>query len=381
MANYPDPEGTAAARCTAALLMGLLARGVECRVVCVDRGDSPPPGPAGVIVEAAPSSPRSRAQIRLRRLLRPLGELARGPFADLVAAGAHTADVVHFADLEAAAALGRVQGPALVQFDCLTRRDPRVWNPLRPQGRRSIELLRGEVQTRRRARWLLASSAEVAAQLSATTPHAHVVYAPLALDPAHYRPAASLDSSLVGLIGTARWPPTQEAVVRLLARVWPLVRARRPDARLLLAGDGMDAAHFGAVADAPGVEWRGRVDSAADFLRELGVLLYPLSRGSGAKVKVLEALALGVPVVTTPDGAEGIGARGGLVVETDDQRLADSVLALCEDPPARREAGAAARRTFELHHSPSTAAAAVADVYERMLQNGERNDAIQGPPR
>jgi glycosyltransferase involved in cell wall biosynthesis len=378
MANYPDPEGTAAARCTAALLMGLASRGVECRVVCVDTGDPLPSVPAGVILEAAPSPPRTRAQIRMRRLLRPLGELARGPFAERVEVGARTADVVHFADLEAAAALGRVHGPALVQLDCLTRRDPRVWNPLRLQGRRSIELLRGEVGIRRRARWLLASSPEVAGRLTATAPRARVSYAPLALDPAHYEPAAALDSSLVGLIGTARWPPTQQAVVRLLTRVWPLVRARRPDARLLLAGDGMEPAHFGAIAAAPGVEWRGRVESAADFLRELGVLLYPLSRGSGAKVKVLEALALGIPIVTTPDGAEGVGAGGGVTVETDDDRLATSVIALCEDAQARREAGAAARRAFALHHSPGTAAAAVAELYERMVEAGEQSHPV--PP-
>jgi glycosyltransferase involved in cell wall biosynthesis len=367
MANYPDPEGTAAARCTVALLEGLLSRGVESRVVCVDRGEPSPPGPAGVLVEVAPSPARTRAQIRIGRLLHPLEEFAQGPFAELVAARAADADVVHFADLEAAGALGRVQGPALVQLDCLTRLDPRVWNPVKPQGRRSIELLRGEAHARRRARWLLASSAEVAARLSATAPHAHVSYAPLALDPARYEPAAALDSPLVGLIGTARWPPTQEAVVRLLSRVWPLVRARRPDARLLLAGDGMEPAHFGAVADVPGVEWLGRVELAADFLRQLGVLLYPLSRGSGAKVKVLEALALGIPVVTTPRGAEGVGGGGGLTVETDDERLAAAVLALCDDPGARREAGAAARRTFALHHSPAAAAAVVAELYERML--------------
>jgi glycosyltransferase involved in cell wall biosynthesis len=179
----------------------------------------------------------------------------------------------------------------------------------------------------------------------------------------------------VGLIGTARWPPTQQAVTRLLTRVWPLVRSRRPDARLLLAGDGMEPAHFGAIAEAPGVEWRGRVDSAADFLRELGALLYPLSRGSGAKVKVLEALALGLPVVTTPEGAEGVGARGGVTVETDDERLAASVVALCEDPRARREAGADARLTFAHHHSPPVAAAVVAELYERMLEAGEPDPA------
>jgi glycosyltransferase involved in cell wall biosynthesis len=376
MANYPDPEGTAAARCTAALLLGLASQGIECTVVCVERGDSPTSAPAGVSIETAPSPPRTLAQIRRRRLLHPLGEFARGPFAELVSQRAHAADVVHFADLEAAGALARVHRPALVQLDCVARADPRVWNPLRPQGRRSIELLRGEARVRRQARWLLASSPEVAARLSTGAPHARVAFAPLALDPARYEPAAALDSSLVGLLGTARWPPTQQAVVRLLTRVWPLVRARRPDARLLLAGDGMEPAHFGAIADAPGVEWRGRVASAADFLRELGVLLYPLSRGSGAKVKVLESLALGIPVVTTPHGAEGIGARGGLTVETDDRQLAESVAALCEDRQARRAAGAAAHRTFAEHHSPAKAAAAVIELYERMTRLGPR----RGPP-
>jgi polysaccharide biosynthesis protein PslH len=372
MANYPDPEGAAAARCTAALLMGLASSGVECRVVCAQRDDPLPPAPAGVIVEATQLPSRTVAQIRLGRLLRPLAELDSGRFAELVAERARSADVVHFADLEAAAALERVNRPALVQLDCLTRCDPRVWNPLSPPGRRSIELLRGEVRARRRARWLLASSIEVANQLSATAPHARVAQAPLALDPAHYRPPAQLDSSLVGLIGQASWPPTQQAVVRLLTRVWPLVRARRPDARLLLAGSGMEPAHFGAMADAPGVEWRGRVESAPDFLRELGVLLYPLSRGSGAKVKVLEAMALGIPVVTTPDGAEGIGARGGVTVEADDRLLAESTVALCEDRQARREAGASAHRTFAQHHSPAAAASAVIELYEQMTRSGPR---------
>jgi polysaccharide biosynthesis protein PslH len=143
----------------------------------------------------------------------------------------------------------------------------------------------------------------------------------------------------------------------------------------------MEPAHFGAIAEAPGVEWRGRVESAADFLRELGVLLYPLSRGSGAKVKVLEALALGLPVVTTPAGAEGVGAAGGLLVETDDDRLAASVVALCDDQQARREAGAAARRTFALHHSPQAAAAAVGELYERMLEHAEQGESIPGRSR
>jgi succinoglycan biosynthesis protein ExoO len=110
------------------------------------------------------------------------------------------------------------------------------------------------------------------------------------------------------------------------------------------------------------------VPSATDFLRELGAMLYPLTTGSGAKVKVLESLALGIPVVTTPEGAEGIGGdRGGIVVQTDDRALVEAICGLCEDAEHRRRAGEAAHRTFLAHHAPLPAAKPVLELYERML--------------
>jgi glycosyltransferase involved in cell wall biosynthesis len=311
--------------------------------------------------------PLELARIRWNRLVKPLRTLAGGPFAERLRKRARDADVVHFFELEAAVAIDVVDRPAVAQLDCLTRRDPRSWNPLRAQGRRSIELLRGELDVRRRARWLLVSSEEIRGQLAAAAPHAEVVAVPLALDPSHYTPGATLDSTVAGLIGMARWPPTANAVERLLTRVWPLVLERRPEARLLLAGDGMEHSAFSHLPDLPGVEWRGRVPSAAEFLRELGVLLYPLGAGSGLKVKVLEALALGIPVVTTPDGAEGLGARDGVAVESEDGSIALATVALLEDLSIRRAAGVEAHVTFMSHHTPPIAAAAVVEVYRRML--------------
>lgn len=311
-------------------------------------------------------------QLRLDRLARPLSDLTRGPFAERLRILSRDADVVHFVEAEAAMAMPLVDRPAVVQLHCLARRDPRVWNPLRPEGRISIELLRGECRVRRGARWLLVNSIEVGEPLVAASPHAEVVVAPLALDPSHYLPRATLESSAIGLIGTAHWPPTVHAVKRLLTRVWPLVRQSRPEARLILAGEGMERSTFPDLPDLPGVEWRGRVPSSTEFLRELGILLYPLTAGSGAKVKVLEALALGIPVVTTPEGAEGLGAQGGVAIETGDRQLAEAVLALCIDQSARLRAGEAAYQTFASHHSPLTAAAPVVELYERMLATEPR---------
>jgi glycosyltransferase involved in cell wall biosynthesis len=364
----PLPEGGAAARCAIALLRGLEANGVTCRALAVDAGSaSLREMPADLDVQTVSLAPLSAWQGRRDRLLHPMTALARGEFGARVHELAGQADVVHFVELQAAAAMALVRVPAVVQLHFHTRRDRRIGKPWRREGRDAVELLRAERRVARSASWLLANSPEVSAELAAAAPRARIAVAPLALDERYYTPRAPLEAPVAGLIGSAAWPPTANAVERLLRDVWPRVRERRPDARLLLAGRGMERAAFPALADCPGVEWRGAVPSATGFLRELGVLLYPLTAGSGVKVKVLEALALGLPVVTTADGAEGLGARGGVQIETGDRPIADATVALLEDRDARHRAGAAAYRTFVDHHTPKVAARPVLELYEQML--------------
>jgi glycosyltransferase involved in cell wall biosynthesis len=84
------------------------------------------------------------------------------------------------------------------------------------------------------------------------------------------------------------------------------------------------------------------------------------------KVKVLEAIASGVPVVTTPAGAEGIAPSDGVVVETEPRALASTAAELLRDDQARRERGAAARKTFEEHYSPGPATEPLVELYRRL---------------
>ncbi|NLT07658.1 MAG: glycosyltransferase family 4 protein [Solirubrobacterales bacterium] len=362
------PEGGAAARCGIGLLRGLLDAGLDVEALAADSsGRAPVPPPADLPVEVVPVDHPDPLQHRVERLVRPYSWLARGPFGTRVAERSERADVVHLVGLEAGELLRRVRRPALAQLDCFTRHDRDVGRPWTVEGRTAIELLRAERRTARRARWLLASSAEVAAGFRSLAPGTEVVTAPLALDPAHYRPRAALAAPVAGLIGTARWPPTANAVERLLRSVWPRVLRLRPDARIRLAGRGMAPAAFpGLPTDLPGVEWVGEVESATGFLRELGLLCYPLGRGSGAKIKVLESLALGLPVVTTPAGAEGVVGTGGLSVHVDDEGLAAATAALLADAEARRASGAAAADAFVAGHAPAPAAAPVVELYDRM---------------
>jgi glycosyltransferase involved in cell wall biosynthesis len=273
------------------------------------------------------------------------------------------ADVLHLEEIATAACGDGVRTPSLVHLQYLARRDRAFGPPWRSEFRQVLEFVRAERAAARRHAWLVASSPVVATELRRLAPRAEVVHAPLALDPADYPPAPLDGPPVAGLIGSAAWPPTAAAVHRLLTEVWPALRRLAPDARLRIAGRGTDA-----LADrAPeGVELLGSVPSAGEFLRSLSLLLYPLERGSGMKVKVLESIASGLPVVTTAAGAEGIEAGEGIVVEQEAAALARAAAGLLADESERRSRGSAARSAFAARYSPRVATEPLVALYRRM---------------
>jgi glycosyltransferase involved in cell wall biosynthesis len=119
-----------------------------------------------------------------------------------------------------------------------------------------------------------------------------------------------------------------------------------------------------------GVEIQGEVPSGAEFMRDVSVLLFPPTGGSGMKVKVLEALACGLPVVTNAIGAEGVAANDGVVVAEEDGALARAAVSILRDPHERRERGAAGHRTFQDGHTPEAAAGKLFELYSRMASSG-----------
>ena len=301
-------------------------------------------------------------EARLQRVRRPRGELA-GAFAEHVRAAAEDADLVHLEETETAWCDAGLDKPSLVHLHYLTREDRGLGPPWSRQFREVLDGVRAERAAIRRHRYLVASSPLVADGLRARAPGADVVLAPLSLDPALYRPARLDGPPVAGLIGTAGWGPTAVAMRLLVEDVWPRVRREAPEARLLLAGRGTGQL---GLPEAPGAELAGEVDSARELFQRFSLLLFPLPRGSGIKVKVLEALASGVPVVTTPAGAEGIAATDGVAVHTEPEALAAAAVELLRDEQARRERGAAARDTFEKLYSPLPATEPLIELYRRL---------------
>jgi glycosyltransferase involved in cell wall biosynthesis len=349
-----------------ARLRGLRAHGVDVTAVAARQafalpGD--PPADLGIeVIDVAPNGGGWAA--RLDRIRAPRGELGRGAFAARVRELAREADVVHLEEVDTAPCVVGASPPSLVQLNYLARRDRDVGRPWSRAFRDLVELVRAERAAVGGHRWLAANSPDVAQGLRRLAPGRNVVVAPLCLDPQYYRIAPLDGPPVAGMIGHATWPPTAATLQRLLTRVWPRVLRHLPGAQLRLAGRGIDS--LLRSVSAPGVDVVGEVESAAEWLRTLSVLLYPIERGSGMKVKTLESLAVGVPVVTTPAGTEGVDAGDGAAIERDDAALAGATVELLTDHGARRQRGQAARAAFERRYTPMPATVPLVEAYRRM---------------
>jgi glycosyltransferase involved in cell wall biosynthesis len=157
-----------------------------------------------------------------------------------------------------------------------------------------------------------------------------------------------------------------EAAARLVAeQVLPPVRARRPAARLRLAGHRPSAA-VQRLARLDGVEVMGPVASMAPVLHEAAVALIPMTSGTGMKNKLLEAFSAGTPVVTNPKGTLGLeGVRDGhhLLIGRTPHQLAEACIRLLDDPGARVALAQAARELVETRYSWESQIAGLLELY------------------
>jgi glycosyltransferase involved in cell wall biosynthesis len=180
------------------------------------------------------------------------------------------------------------------------------------------------------------------------------------VDSGYFRPTAGpREPATLLFVGSLEWRPNLDGVVQLLDHVFPQVRAHEPGARLLLVGRNPPAWLHARAAATAGVELHGSVPDVRPFLARAGMLVVPLRIGGGSRLKILEALAAGVPVVSTRVGAEGLDLEPGrhLDVVEGVEELAEAVVRACRDPGgARRRAEAGRARVLRLYEWDALAA-------------------------
>jgi len=199
---------------------------------------------------------------------------------------------------------------------------------------------------------------------------AHIDEIPAALDPSVYPFLPDRQRTkrpTIGLIGNMTWEPTYSAAIRLLTKLWPPIKAAIPDATIQIVGWGAKS-RLTEFADLPGVTIEENVPEIQPYFEKSAILLYAPSRGTGMKIKVLEALAYGVPVVTTTEGIEGIPAIDGIHagVSDDDEGLIKRSIGLLKDAGLQNRQRLNGRNLLETECSPRGVVNRMDPIYRRI---------------
>jgi glycosyltransferase involved in cell wall biosynthesis len=224
-----------------------------------------------------------------------------------------------------------------------------------------------ELRALRRVDRVVTMSAEDAARLRRFDPDLPVSVSPCGVDCARFRLSATTvapetDLAFVGHFGH---PPNVDAVTFLVDQVLP--RVNRP-VRLRILGRGVTP-DVAALARPGVVEITGAVDDVRPHLAAARIVVAPVRFGTGMRGKVLEALAMARPVVTTRLGAEGLGAVSGqhLLLADGADDFAQAVLRLLDDGALAARLGSEGRRLVERHFDWDAVAIAHEEIYERAL--------------
>jgi len=164
-----------------------------------------------------------------------------------------------------------------------------------------------------------------------------VLVCPNGREPAGLLPAST--TRTVAFIATMGWAPNVDAARWLGREIWPLVVEQVPDAHLLLVG--RDPSPDVVAMGGPQIEVTGTVADVAPYLERSTVVVAPLRAGGGTRLKIMEALDAGRPVVATSvgcDGLEDLIGRGVILAETA-REMADAVVGLLRDPVGAAELG------------------------------------------
>ncbi|MBV6404392.1 MAG: glycosyltransferase [Flavobacteriales bacterium] len=228
-------------------------------------------------------------------------------------------------------------------------------NPIKRPYRRFLarQLKEYEMAVLDRVDGVAAISPADAAHFEAHGTRTPVATVPFGVDPAeHDRPLPG-GRTVFFHLGSMDWEPNLEGVRWLVAEVWPRIIARHPEARLHLAGNRMpeDLLHL----ELPGLQVKGRVKSAEQYIADRHVMVVPLHSGGGMRVKIIEGMAMGRCVISTTIGAEGIAVTDGhdILLADTPAAFARQMARTLDEPGLVATLGANARATIAARYSDS----------------------------
>jgi glycosyltransferase involved in cell wall biosynthesis len=286
----------------------------------------------------------------------------------------HHFDVVHVEHLRAARIVSTLPGRLPTLFDAvdsialLLQRTIRSSHSVRQRLIATLELHRTrafEARILTRYDRSIVTSADDAHALRALAPTAHVEVVPNGVDLDYFHPTSEpVAPATLVFSGKMSYHANVSAVVHFVKNIFPLVRRNRPDVRLRIVGSGPPAP-IRELARDPAIEVTGHVADLRTYVSTATVAVCPVTVKVGIQNKLLEAMAMQVPVVATRAGAEGLTATPGrdLLVADSSAEFAAHVCRLIADPALARSIARSGRLYVEQHHRWSDIVCTVESQY------------------
>lgn len=169
-------------------------------------------------------------------------------------------------------------------------------------------------------------------------------------------------------IGNFKWLPNRDAAYFLAKEIWPKIASRIPQAKLLIVGRNptkeIENLSGGRIAV------KGEVADIRTAFAKAAVLLAPIRNGRGTKYKVLEAMASGLPVVTTKLGIEGVEAGESVLVAETAAELAKKTVAVLKNRPLARRLAGQAKKIVSRRYNWETISARLNLIYQQLGGGG-----------
>ena len=176
------------------------------------------------------------------------------------------------------------------------------------------------------------------------------------------------DRHVIVFVGRMDYFPNIDGALYFSKKIFPIIRRSMPDAQLRIVGSN-PARAVQDLATIPGITITGHVPDVRPYLDDAAVAVAPLRLARGTQNKILEALAMGVPVVATPQAAKGVNVTPGrdLLVAEDEASFAKQVISLKQNESLRKELSDAGRRKVMETHRWSFSMNLLDEIFESRL--------------
>lgn len=251
----------------------------------------------------------------------------------------------------------------------------RAWNASSPGSKIYFSLVAWrlklyETMMLKKFDYLLACSSLDKTILERITGKKEVFVLPNIIDTDFFRPVSlAYDPKLLTFVGTLWYQPNEEAALYFLQKIWPILASAFPAIKLEIIGEGASFKLINLASRwGDRIKILGKVEDIRPYLARAAAMVAPILSGSGTRTKILTALAMGLPVISTSIGCEGLEVEDGqnILVADKPEEFCEKIGQLLSDPQLRERLARNGRALVEKNHSPQILQQKWREIQQRM---------------